>query len=71
MPAKQVKIASLGKQASYAGGAIRSVHLLGNNEALTWTQREDELVVVLPPSLPTAHASALKIELATVQESER
>jgi alpha-L-fucosidase len=71
VPAKQVKIASLGKQASDAGGAIRSVHLLGNNEELTWTQRDDALVVVLPASLPTAHSSALKIELATVQESER
>jgi alpha-L-fucosidase len=71
VPANQVKIASLGKQASYAGGAIRSVHLLGNNEELKWTQRDDALVVVLPASLPTAHSSALKIELATVQESER
>lgn len=47
-----------------ADGAIRSVHLLGDKSALTWTQRDDVLAVTLPKRLPTAHAAALKIELA-------
>ena len=38
--------------------------LLGSKAALRWTQRDDALVVTLPPRLPTAHAAAFKIELA-------
>jgi len=64
VPSEQVVIHSLGKQSTYADGAIRSVHLLGDKTALTWTQRDDALVVTLPKRLPTAHAAALKIELA-------
>jgi hypothetical protein len=64
VPAQQVVIQSLGRQSTYADGAIRSVHLLGDKSALQWTQRDDALVVTLPRRLPTAHAAALKIELA-------
>jgi len=64
VPSGEVVIHSLGKQSTYADGPIRSVHLLGDKTALKWTQRDDALVVTLPKRLPTAHAVALKIELA-------
>ena len=64
VPVKQVVIHSLGKGNPYAGGPIRSIRLLGSKAALRWTQRDDALVVTLPPRLPTAHAAAFKIELA-------
>ena len=71
LPAKQVAIESLGKRAGYAGGPIRTVHLLGSKAALKWTQSDDALLVTLPASLPTAHAAALKIELSAPLQSER
>ena len=69
-PVKEVVIHSLGKRAGYADTPVRSVHLLGSKAALTWTQRDDALVVALPQRLPTAHAVALKIEFPSpVNES--
>jgi hypothetical protein len=43
------------------------VYLLGSKAPLKWTLRDDALVVALPPHLPTAHASALKIVVNQVQ----
>jgi alpha-L-fucosidase len=63
VPVKQVRIASLGKRAGYAGRPIRAVHLLGSKAALKWTQGDDALEVTLPEGISIQHSAALKIEL--------
>ena len=63
-PGTEVVIQSFGKKAAYAGAPIRSVRLLGHKAPLTWTQRDDALVVKLPQPLPATRAAALKIELS-------
>ncbi|WP_343732811.1 alpha-L-fucosidase [Duganella sp.] len=63
-PSAEVVIQSLGKKARYAGAPIQSVRLLGHKAALTWTQRDDALVVKLPQPLPATQAAAFKIELS-------
>jgi alpha-L-fucosidase len=56
-PVQSVAITSLGRSA----GAVKRVHLLGVAGPLAFRQTEAGLVVNLPPSLPTRHASVFRI----------
>ncbi|MTV36258.1 alpha-L-fucosidase [Duganella radicis] len=71
VPDRQVTIQSLGKRAGHIATPIRAVYLLGNKVALKWTQRDDALVVALPPQLRMEHAAALKIMVDQAQLAPR
>jgi alpha-L-fucosidase len=60
-PQGRVTIASLGRNAGHEQRAVKSVRLLGTSGRLTFRQTDAALEVDLPGSLPTRHASALKI----------
>jgi alpha-L-fucosidase len=54
-------IRSLGE--STAAGSIRSVRLLGHDDELNWSRDSQGLQVELPPSPPTRHAHAIRVQL--------
>ena len=60
-PTGQVSLATLGGGGGHH--AVRSVHLLGVAQPPRFRQSGAALVVDLPATLPTRHASALKIQL--------
>jgi alpha-L-fucosidase len=60
-PQRQVSIASLGRAAGHEKRRVRSVRLLGTDKPLTFRQTDAALVIDLPATLPTRHASAFKI----------
>jgi alpha-L-fucosidase len=61
LPAGEVRIASLGRNAKIAGQAVKSVRLLGRDQSIAWSQEPDALMIKLPPQMPTAHAAAFQI----------
>ena len=63
-PSGSVAIASLARGNAHEKRAVRSVHLLGRRQPLTFRQTDSALVVDLPPALPSRHASALRIAFA-------
>lgn len=62
LPAKVVRITSLGTNSQHADKPVKSVSLLGSKGKLVWTQEQDALVIQLPEKLPSLHASSFKIE---------
>jgi alpha-L-fucosidase len=60
-PKGQVRIASLGKQASVDARPVKSVSLVGAAGALRWKQQDDALVIDVPADLPSPIASSFKI----------
>jgi len=62
-PRQSVAITSLGRSAGNAASAVKHVHMLGVARPLAFRQTDAALVIDLPGSLPTRHASAFKITL--------
>jgi len=58
----QLKITSLGTDASLLPGKIKSVTLLGSPDKLTWSQQADGLVITCPPGMPFETAVGFKID---------
>jgi alpha-L-fucosidase len=56
-----VRIRSLGTDARFATGSVRSIQLLGSSARLHWEQTSDALVVQLPSQKPCDYAYTLKI----------
>ena len=71
VPAGQVAIESLGKRAGYAGGPIRTVHLLGSKAALKWTQSDDALGHAAGKPSHGARGRPEDRVVGAVEESER
>jgi alpha-L-fucosidase len=63
-PRGSVAIASLGRASGNAPRGIRSARLLGVSKSLAFQQTDAALVVDVPETLPTRHASVIKIVLA-------
>ncbi len=61
MPAGEVRIKSLGRDAKITDQAVKSVRLLGSSEKLTWSQEAAALVIKLPSSLPGKHSASFQI----------
>jgi alpha-L-fucosidase len=64
-PSGQVAIASLGRGRSGERLDVKSVRVLGVKEPLKFQQTETALIVNLPATLPSRHASAFKISFRT------
>ncbi len=60
-PKQSISVASLGRNAGYEARRMKRVEVLGIPQALKFRQTDSALVVDLPPTLPTKHATALKI----------
>jgi alpha-L-fucosidase len=63
-PRGRVTISSLGRAAGHEKRAVRSVRLLGVRAPLRFQQTDAALVIDVPDTLPTRHASAFKIGFA-------
>ena len=63
VPAGKVAITSLGRKAPHAQ-RVRQVRLLGHGAPLAFTQNDGALVIDLPATLPSRHASAFRISFA-------
>jgi alpha-L-fucosidase len=61
VPAGEVRIKSLGRDAIITEAKVSSVRLLGHDQPLTWLQEAEALVIKVPAQLPTAHAAAFQI----------
>ncbi len=61
VPAGEVRIKSLGRDAKIADRPVQTVRLLGSREKLIWSQEAGALVIKLPAQLPIAHAAAFQI----------
>lgn len=68
VPADEVRITSLGRDAKITDRTVQTVRLLGHSGKLIWSQEADALVIKLPAQLPTAHAAAGQIgfQLASI-----
>ena len=62
VPAGEVRINSLGRDAKLAPAKVSAVRLLGHIPPLSWSQEAGALVIQLPAQLPVAHAAVFKIE---------
>ena len=60
-PEGDIKLTSLGKNASLADKDIVSVSMLGSNEKLKWKQESDALVITKPANLPSWKVQGFKI----------
>jgi len=60
-PKRSVAMTSLGRRSPIEKRAVRHVRMLGISKPVTFRQTDDALVVDLPESLPTKHASAFRI----------
>jgi alpha-L-fucosidase len=60
-PSQSVVIKTLGRGAGHERRPVKSVRLLGVSQPLSFQQTDAALIVDLPATLPTRHASALKI----------
>ena len=61
VPARTVRIQSLGRKAVLESRPVKAVSLLGSAASLHWEQREDALLIELPASLPSKIASSFRI----------
>lgn len=61
VPTGQVHIRSLGRDAALAERPVTAVRLLGSDQPLKWTQEPSALVIKLPESLSSLHATAFEI----------
>jgi alpha-L-fucosidase len=61
-PGTQLKITSLGKEASKLSQPVKSVKLLGSDAALDWKQEADGLVIKCPAEMPFATSVVFKIQ---------
>ena len=61
IPTKELRIKSLGKNASLAATPIAEVNLLGSDEKLNWSQEDDALVIQPAANWPAQNAVAFKI----------
>ncbi|ESQ74503.1 alpha-L-fucosidase [Asticcacaulis sp. AC402] len=60
-PKQNVAVTSLGRSGGQETRRVKRVQMLGVSKALTFRQTDTALVIDLPASLPTRHASAFKI----------
>lgn len=60
-PKRSLAITSLGRTSAHERRRIKGVELLGVKSPLTFRQTDAALVIDLPATLPTRHASAFKI----------
>ena len=60
-PRQSVTLAALGRRAGHAERPVRRVQLLGMDGPLTFRQTDAALVIDLPATLPTRHASVFRI----------
>jgi alpha-L-fucosidase len=63
-PERQVAITSLAKGNPFEHRPVHEVHLLGHRGRIAFRQTGQALVIDLPASLPTRHASAFAISFA-------
>ncbi|MBV9469417.1 MAG: alpha-L-fucosidase [Abitibacteriaceae bacterium] len=61
VPAEDIRIVSLAKNATLADKPVASVQLLGSDEKPEWNQGDDALVIKKPTQAPNASALAYKI----------
>ena len=61
-PTKDIRIKSLGTDANLNSKEIASIKILGSDETLTWTLKNDALVINKPTKLPNWDVIGLKIE---------
>jgi alpha-L-fucosidase len=61
-PGTQVKIKSLGTDATYLGKTVKAVTLLGYDGKLSWKQEADGLSITCPEKWPFATSIVFKIE---------
>ncbi len=62
-PRQSVAIASLGRRAGHSQTPVRHVKLLGVDRSLTFRQTDEALVIDLPETLPTRHASVFSLTM--------
>lgn len=62
-PGSSVKITSLAAGSPLSAEQISSIHMLGSDEALSWTQQDDGLQIDTPARKPCDHAYTFKIML--------
>ncbi|HKI88382.1 MAG TPA: alpha-L-fucosidase [Draconibacterium sp.] len=58
-PESKIEIQSLGKKSTYNGKTIKSVTLLGSNNAVKWRQANDALIINGPSKLPVEKVPVL------------
>jgi alpha-L-fucosidase len=63
-PAREVRIASLGRNAKLAEKPVAAVQLLGSDSKLGWKQEADALIITTPSGLPALPATAFKVVFA-------
>ena len=61
-PTDDINVSSLGKNSSLIDKKVKSVSMLGSDEALKWKQEEDALVISKPGKLPSWQVVGFKIE---------
>ena len=64
VPRGEVRIRSLGRDATFEGQPVDDVRLLGSNEKLWWTQEAGSLAVKVPAKTPSEHAAVFRITFA-------
>ena len=62
VPTGEILIKSLGSSAGLASQPVSNVQLLGCKEKIHWKQAADALMIQCPRRMPSANASAFKIE---------
>ena len=58
----KVDIRALGTRSGHLDGPIKSVSMIGSDEAIEWKQNKDALTVHFPAKRFSDHAWVLKIE---------
>jgi alpha-L-fucosidase len=56
-------VQSLGNNTPVSSRGIRSIHMLGSEDDLSWNRTDNELVIELPAEPPTKYATAFRIEV--------
>ena len=68
VPKDEVRITSLGRNATLSDQPVVAVQLLGYPEKLAWAQEAVALIVKLPATLPSTYAAVFKITFAPVAQ---
>ncbi len=61
MPEADITVKALGSKTEQNSRKIRSITLLGSDEAVTWTQGKDELTIAKPAAAPAEEAVVYKV----------
>jgi alpha-L-fucosidase len=61
MPEADITVKALGSKTEQNSRKIRSITLLGSDEAVTWTQGKDKLTIAKPAAAPAEEAVVYKV----------